>query len=206
LGQKRDLNGFPKNAFNSQLSMALSPVIGKYCPNISMVPSGAPQSGQSTMMSSHDLAVILCPSDVISTTGIKPMTARILIVENDTDLLGAIEHVLSIAGFNVAVTSHGAEVGELISLFRPDIVITAMIWSDEDSIEWLDEFHRASTKTKVIAISSNGYLLRLAKEHGADFVVQKPFDPHQICGLVRLALDQPLSGAPNAVRQNGECS
>jgi DNA-binding NtrC family response regulator len=88
-------------------------------------------------------------------------------------------------------------VGELINLFRPDLVITAMIWPDEDSIEWLDEFHRDWTTTKVIAISNNGYLLRLAKEYGADFVVQKPFDPRQICGLVRRALDQPLSGAPN---------
>ena len=132
------------------------------------------------------------------------MTSRILIVENDMDLLGALEHALSMAGYNVAVTSHGADVRELISLFQPGIVITAMIWSNEDSIEWLDELHHYSTTTKVIAISRNGYLLRLATEHGADFVVQKPFDPRQICRLVRQALDQPLSGAPNAVRRKGE--
>jgi DNA-binding NtrC family response regulator len=128
------------------------------------------------------------------------MTSRILIVDNDTDLLSAIEHELSTAGYNVAITSHGADAGELVNLFQPEIVITDMILMDEDSIDWLDEFRRASSATKVIAISNNDYLLRLAKQHGADFTLQKPFEPGQIDGLVRRALDEPQSYAPSGGR------
>ena len=119
------------------------------------------------------------------------MTNRILVTESDTDLLSSMAKTLSAVGYDVVATSHGTEMNQLIDCFRPDIVVTDMILPDEDSIDWLDEFRHGSFIAKVIAISNNDYLLRLAMEHGADFALQKPFEPGQIHGLVRRALDGP---------------
>jgi CheY-like chemotaxis protein len=113
---------------------------------------------------------------------------RILVIEDDRDIVGTIEHILKAAGHDVKSTTHGKDAFRLVALLNPDLVITDVIMPEIDTIDTIAELRRSYPALNIIAISGNPHLLTLASKHGANHVLAKPFGLHQLMLLVKVAL------------------
>lgn len=113
---------------------------------------------------------------------------RILLVDDDADLLDALEHVLRLGGYDVAPTTHGGDIFRLLDLLKPDVIVTDVIMAEIDTLDAIATVRQSHPCTKIIAISGNPHLLTLAGKSGADYVLAKPFRGYQLNHLVETAL------------------
>ena len=112
---------------------------------------------------------------------------RILVIDDDRDIVETIEHILRAAGHDVRSTIHGKDAFRLVALLYPDLVITDVIMPEIDTINTIAELRRSYPALNIIAISGNPHLLTLASKHGANHVLAKPFSLHQLMLLVKVA-------------------
>ena len=114
---------------------------------------------------------------------------RILVIEDNPTLAEAIEITLSKAGHKTVSATDGTRVFDLLGELKPDLLVTDVILPEFDSIDFIDDLRRAHLDMKIIAISGNPHLLRLAAKHGADHVLAKPFDLRALQLLIDVALN-----------------
>lgn len=114
---------------------------------------------------------------------------NILVIDDNTHLADAIEFMLTKAGHKTRAASSGAGAFDLMWKLKPDLVITDVILPDLDSIDLIEELRRVHQDMKIIAISGNPHLLRLAAKQGADHTLAKPFDLNKLKILIDVALN-----------------
>ena len=113
---------------------------------------------------------------------------HILVVDDNLALANAIECTLAFAGHQVTCTSDSGDIFALLAEMKPDLLITDVIIPDMDTIDLIGELRQSHWAMKIIAISGNPYLLRLAAQHGADRTLAKPFDLRELSKLVDATL------------------
>lgn len=115
--------------------------------------------------------------------------ARILIIEDDTEVREYLESVLSRAGYEVVSAANGKE-GVLMFTSHPaDLVVTDIIMPEKDGIEAIMDLRRANPDLKVIAISGGGRAepenyLHSAKLLGASRTMKKPFTNQEMLSAI----------------------
>lgn len=132
--------------------------------------------------------------------------ARILVVDDDIQVLGLIKLVLSSSGYEVASASDGREVLRLVAESPPDLVITDLHMPETDGFVILREMRRLEPRIPLIAISGGGRYsdllapcLRMAKGLGAVSLLTKPFGATELLEAVHRALvAKRLSPAPGS--------
>lgn len=82
---------------------------------------------------------------------VKPLHKKILIIEDNVDLLSAIGENLATKGFNVVKTSSGKEGIELAKKEKPDAVILDILLDDMDGFEVLTTL-RENPETHLVPI------------------------------------------------------
>jgi DNA-binding response OmpR family regulator len=110
---------------------------------------------------------------------------RILIAEDDVDILHVMKIILKSAGYEVEATPHGREVIEA-ERERPHLVILDKGMPDMDGVEVCKELRR-QPETKdvpVIMISAYPNLRSAAAEAGANDILKKPFGMHTLLKMV----------------------
>jgi two-component system cell cycle sensor histidine kinase/response regulator CckA len=113
---------------------------------------------------------------------------RILVIEDDRDIVETVEHILRLAGHDVKSTTNGKDALRLVELLNPDLIITDVIMPEVDTLDVIVQLRHRYPALKIIAISGNPHLLTLAAKHGANHVLAKPFNLHQLTLLVKVAL------------------
>ena len=113
------------------------------------------------------------------------MGYRVLLIEDDPLVSATISHLLQGRGHVVTLSPHGADALRLFGLTEPQVVISDIILPEVDSLDMICEFRRLRPQTTIIAISGNPHLLTIAKKHGADHVLHKPFVSRELVTLVR---------------------
>ena len=119
---------------------------------------------------------------------------RILIIDNDADTLKACEEILSSWGNATVTTCNGPAAMAVVCSCAPDIVLTELLMPRKDGIELLREIKLTFPQIKVIAMSGGGtllsseFVLRLARELGADGTVSKPVDAKPLLEAIEMAL------------------
>ena len=126
--------------------------------------------------------------DPLSASAGKSTGCRILVIEDDPDIVETIESILRSVGHEVKSTTRGDDAFRLISLLNPELVITDVIMPEIDTIDAIAQFRRSHPRLKIIAISGNPHLLTLAAKNGANHTLAKPFSLHQLSVLVKAAL------------------
>ncbi|MGE0652756.1 MAG: response regulator transcription factor [Alphaproteobacteria bacterium] len=125
----------------------------------------------------------------------KRKPARILIIDDDDVLRGAIAQALDDAGF----ATRGAPDGEQgIAEFRKapsDLVITDILMPTKEGIETIRELRRLSSGVGIIAMSGGGSMLKtsyldVARQLGANAILQKPFRMRALLDAVDTCLDR----------------
>lgn len=117
------------------------------------------------------------------------MTARILVVDDDTALAEMIGIVLQTEGFHVDFCADGAAAVELWRKLRPDLVLLDLMLPGVDGIEICTQI-RAEAGVPIIMLTARGDTQDVVRglESGADDYIVKPFNPKELVARIRTRL------------------
>ncbi len=119
--------------------------------------------------------------------------ANILVIDDDEQVRSVIKQILEVAGYAVSVAQDGTA-GFVIHQQNPaDLVITDIIMPEEGGLATIMKFKRDYPKTKIIAISGGGKIVKvdflsMAKNLGAFCALQKPIGREELLKAVGEAL------------------
>ena len=117
--------------------------------------------------------------------------AKVLIVEDESEIATTIAEVLDFEGYRVAVARDGVHAFEQLPRFKPDLILLDLMMPRMNGFEVLERLREERCVTPVVVVSANqGYDADL-KVAGK---VRKPFGLQQLLDAVTAALEKaPLS-------------
>jgi DNA-binding response OmpR family regulator len=121
------------------------------------------------------------------------MTIKILLIDDDPDLLDLMAAAFARADFEVFTAKDGIVGARLFRAHGPELVVTDIVMPEREGIETIVELKRAANPPKVIAISGAGMMaghdfLQWATMLGADEILLKPFQMSALVALARRVL------------------
>ena len=117
---------------------------------------------------------------------------RILVVDDDDQILKVLEQLLEFAGYDVVKASNGNEATRIYREAQPDLIITDLIMPEKDGLEVIGDIKRDFPDAKIIAISGGNpgsKYLNEAGRLGASRTIRKPFHANDILEAIRDLLE-----------------
>jgi two-component system alkaline phosphatase synthesis response regulator PhoP len=136
-----------------------------------------------------------------------PASARILVVDDDPQIVRLVRSYLEQAGFAVDTAGHGDEVLPAVRSRRPDLIVLDLMLPGRDGME-ITRALRADTALAAIPLVMLTARIDdvdriLGLEMGADDYVTKPFNPREVVARVKAVLRRtqaaPASAEPALV-------
>jgi two-component system phosphate regulon response regulator PhoB len=128
------------------------------------------------------------------------MRAKILVVDDEPDLLELIDTNLTAAGFDVVLTSNGADALEQARHLAPQLILLDVMLPEMDGLEICKVLRRdpATQSIPIVMLTARaGEIDRvLGLELGADDYVTKPFSMRELVLRVKKLLDRHPSQQP----------
>ena len=120
---------------------------------------------------------------------------RILIVDDDQDLLRLLSMRLTSAGYEVSVALSGEQAQGVMPTFRPHVVITDLRMNGMDGMALFGSIRSANTSLPVIILTAHGSIPDAvsATQQGVFSFLTKPFDGKELLVEIEKALS--LTGA-----------
>jgi DNA-binding response OmpR family regulator len=115
----------------------------------------------------------------------KSTTKKILIVDDDSAILEAMQMMLEMEGYDVMVTLNGEELEKYFDK-KPDLILLDIWMSGIDGRDICKNL-KASSATRhipVIMISASREVEQSAKESGADDFIAKPFQMNELLSVI----------------------
>jgi DNA-binding response OmpR family regulator len=114
---------------------------------------------------------------------------RILLVDNDQDMVSFLNLTLEQEGFDTVVVADTDSATNLLDNLKPDLVILDTVSPEEDSLELLDKMRRHS-RVPIIILSAEyeAEKMRTALSHGADDYIRMPFGVRPFVARIRAKL------------------
>ena len=118
-----------------------------------------------------------------------PEPPRILVVDDDPQMLRFVRDALSAAGYAPLVTGEPQQLSRLLRAEKPRLVLLDLMLPGADGIELMQQVPELSD-LPIIFISGYGRNETIARalEAGADDYIVKPFSPTELVARVRAAL------------------
>ena len=121
--------------------------------------------------------------------------ARILVIDDDELLRGAVRVVLEAAGYEVIEASDGNVGLRLQREQGADLVLVDIFMPERDGLEVIRALRSESSQAKIIAVSGGGRtgqidVLRAAATFGASRTLLKPFEPRVLLSVIRELLGE----------------
>ncbi len=114
---------------------------------------------------------------------------RIMVVDDDENMLNLLNHTLELEGFDAIVVTDGDSALTLLDKVNPDLVILDEMMSGLDGLQTLDLI-REHSNVPVIILSAKYELesLQRALFLGADDYISKPFSIRSLTARIRAKL------------------
>ena len=125
----------------------------------------------------------------------KHTTKRILLVDDDIDLLMLLERKLQRSGYIIESAGSMPEAEYVLSLFKPDLVILDINVAGEDGRQlcWKIKNTGDNRGAKVVLMSGYNYAINRQLLFGAEDFVAKPFQSEYLMQKVEsLLIDPPV--------------
>jgi two-component system alkaline phosphatase synthesis response regulator PhoP len=120
------------------------------------------------------------------------MRRKILIVEDNEDLLGMLRLAFKCAGFSIATAAHGIEALKKTRTLNPDVILLDLMLPELDGLAVCEIVRKDPATASIPIIMLTGIsseLTRLAGlECGADAYVTKPIQPKVLVAKVKALL------------------
>ncbi len=124
--------------------------------------------------------------------------AKILVVDDEPDVLTLVERILAGVGHDVLKAADGLQALKSFRANAPDLIITDMLMPGMEGIETLRTLRREAPSARVIVMSGGGLTgsatyLNFAHHLGADATLRKPFKSAELREAVArvLAAEKP---------------
>ena len=140
------------------------------------------------------------------------MSDRILVIDDDQDILQFVRMNLELEGYEVSTATDGTSGVETALAEAPDLVLLDLMMPETDGFEALRRIKTspATANTAVILLTAKAQLRDLVSglDHGADDYVTKPFDIEELVARVGSVVRRskamrdlsPLTGLPGNFR------
>ncbi len=117
------------------------------------------------------------------------MAAKILVVEDDPDIMSLLTHALGAAGFRVVTAYGGEDAIKKVKAHMPDLVLTDLAMPEVGGVAVIEEI-KANPETReipVIAVTAYVWdrLAQSAGQAGCDGYLAKPFTVKHLLEEVR---------------------
>ncbi|HUG78315.1 MAG TPA: response regulator, partial [Burkholderiales bacterium] len=124
--------------------------------------------------------------------------SKVLLIDDDRDLLQLIAMRLTAAGYAVTAVESGAAALAALSVSRPQVVVTDLRMQGMDGMALFDAIHRDSPSLPVVILTAHGTIPEavMATRRGVFSFLTKPFEPKVLLDTVAEAmrLSSPPSG------------
>jgi two-component system OmpR family response regulator len=125
-----------------------------------------------------------------SSPGAAQAEARLLVVEDDPNILELLSASLRFAGFSVATASDGGEAESAVVAHNPDLVVLDVLLPDVDGFEVVRRLRANGMRTPVVFLTARD--ATEDKIHGltlgGDDYVTKPFSLEELTARIRAVL------------------
>ncbi len=115
------------------------------------------------------------------------MTSKVLIVDDEPNIVTSLEFIMRRSGFETAVARNGEEALEQVERFRPDLVLLDTMMPRRDGYEVCQTLRSSGwTDLKIVMLTAKGRETEVAKglAVGADSYVTKPFSTRDLVAHV----------------------
>lgn len=132
----------------------------------------------------------------------KQQAKRILLVDDDIDLLMLLERKLQKTGYIIESAASMPEAEYVLSLFKPDVVLLDINVAGEDGrqLSWKIKNTGDNRNAKVILMSGYNYTINKQLLFGADDFCAKPFQSEYLLQKI----ESLLSNAPSVEESLGQ--
>jgi two-component system OmpR family response regulator len=138
-----------------------------------------------------------------SANDVETAEARLLVVDDEPNILELLSASLRFAGFDVATASDGQQALKLVGSYQPDLVVLDVMMPGIDGFEVVRRMREGQQRTPVLFLTAkdateekiSGLTL------GADDYITKPFSLEEVIARIRAVLRRAQSGA---VRRSDE--
>ncbi len=115
------------------------------------------------------------------------MTKRILIVEDEPNIIESLTFLLERAGFAVESEQDGAEAMARIGTYQPDLVILDVMLPNRSGFDILRDIEASVSGPKVLMLTAKGQARdrQTAEEIGVTRFMTKPFANSEIVSAVQ---------------------
>jgi DNA-binding response OmpR family regulator len=119
--------------------------------------------------------------------------SKILIVDDEPNIVIALEFLMRRHGFDVRVARNGEEALAAVADFQPDVVLLDVMMPVKDGYQVAQEI-RADPElkgTRIIMLTAKGRDTEISKGMavGADAYVTKPFSTHELITQIKRVLE-----------------
>ncbi len=123
----------------------------------------------------------------------RKMGKRILVVDDDPELVELVRYNLEAAGYLVRAAGDGAEGLKMARAQRPDLIVLDLMMPELDGFSVCEILRRDSTTADIPIFILTAVATELARcaglEAGADAYITKPFSVKGLMNRVRKALE-----------------
>jgi len=112
---------------------------------------------------------------------------KVLVVDDDNDILEVLKLILTMNGLQVEAVSQGGEVYDNVFINRPNVILLDVNLGKYDGRNICNDL-KSQEETKdinVIMFSANHNIRESAMENKADDFLEKPFDINQLISRVK---------------------
>jgi two-component system alkaline phosphatase synthesis response regulator PhoP len=128
------------------------------------------------------------------------MRKKILVVEDNTDLVELLRLSLKEAGFTVATAQNGVEALKKIRTTPPDLVVLDLVLPELDGFAVCEALRQEPGTAAIPVLVLSGLSSEFARftglECGAHEFVTKPVSPDHLVSRIRHWLNQPIQAMP----------
>jgi len=123
---------------------------------------------------------------------------RVLVVEDEEDLLESLAHNFRFEGYEVLTAKTGTEGLKLALKQKPDLVLLDIMLPEKDGFTVLKELRQRHRDIPVLVLTARNFEADVLKgfDLGADDYVTKPFGLKELLARVKRLLQRGSSGAP----------
>ena len=120
------------------------------------------------------------------------MSAKILVIDDETDFVELIQYHLQRAGFEVVAAATGSDGLNLARRHAPDLILLDLGLPDVDGLSVCETLRRNSATSRIPIVLVTAMSGEISRAHalgsGADHFLPKPFTRETLCDCVQKAL------------------